>query len=114
MIPGDKVFHTKDLSHQLGIARLSFGSADRMAELLDVHPGSVSVLALMNDPDPVSYTHLAGQRGRPQRSLPVLRLRGLRQLLPGVPGGVSHHPAAVRPVPERDAGLLTARVFSLL
>ena len=51
MIPGDKVFHTKDLSHQLGIARLSFGSADRMAELLDVHPGSVSVLALMNDPD---------------------------------------------------------------
>lgn len=51
MIPGGKVFHTKDLSHQLGIARLSFGSADRMTELLDVHPGSVSVLALMNDPD---------------------------------------------------------------
>lgn len=50
MIPGDKVFRTKDLSRQLGIARLSFGSAEKMAELLDVHPGSVSVLALMNDP----------------------------------------------------------------
>lgn len=51
MIPADKVFHTKDLSHQLGIARLSFATAGKMAELLDVHPGSVSVLALMNDPD---------------------------------------------------------------
>lgn len=51
MIPGDKTFKTKDLSHQLGVARLSFGSAEKMAELLDVHPGSVSVLALMNDPE---------------------------------------------------------------
>lgn len=51
MIPGDKTFKTKDLSSQLGTARLSFGSAEKMAELLDVHPGSVSVLALMNDPE---------------------------------------------------------------
>lgn len=51
MLPGDKSFKTKDLSHQLGVARLSFGGPDAMAELLDVHPGSVSVLALMNDPD---------------------------------------------------------------
>lgn len=51
MIPGDKVFKTKDLSKQLGVARLSFGSGEKMAELLDVHPGSVSVLALMNDPE---------------------------------------------------------------
>lgn len=51
MIPGGKVFRTRELSRQLGIARLSFGSAERMEELLDVHPGSVSVLALMNDPD---------------------------------------------------------------
>lgn len=50
MIPGDKVFKTKDLSRQLGVARLSFGSPEHMAQLLDVHPGSVSVLALMNDP----------------------------------------------------------------
>lgn len=51
MIPGDKTFKTKDLSRQLGVARLSFGSAEKMGELLDVHPGSVSVLALMNDPE---------------------------------------------------------------
>lgn len=51
MIPGNKVFKTKDLSHQLGVARLSFGSPEKMEELLDVHPGSVSVLALMNDPE---------------------------------------------------------------
>lgn len=51
MIPGNRVFKTKDLSHQLGVARLSFGSAEKMGELLDVHPGSVSVLALMNDPE---------------------------------------------------------------
>lgn len=49
MIPGRKVFKTKDLSHQLGIARLSFGSAEKMGGLLDVHPGSVSVLALLHD-----------------------------------------------------------------
>lgn len=51
LIPEDKTFKTKDISHQLGVARLSFGSAEKMAELLDVYPGSVSILALMNDPD---------------------------------------------------------------
>lgn len=50
LMPGDKVFKTKELSPQLGTARLSFGEESYMAELLDVHPGSVSVLALMNDP----------------------------------------------------------------
>ena len=51
MMPGDKPFKTKELSHQLGIARLSFASEDHMQELLDVLPGSVSVMGLMNDPD---------------------------------------------------------------
>lgn len=49
MIPGDKVFKTKDLSKQLGVARLSFADADHMAQLLDITPGSVSLLGLMND-----------------------------------------------------------------
>lgn len=49
MIPADKVFKTKDLSHQLGVARLSFAGADHMEELLDITPGSVSLLGLMND-----------------------------------------------------------------
>lgn len=51
MMPGDKPFKTKDLSAQLGVSRLSFASEDHMRELLDVLPGSVSVLALMNDPE---------------------------------------------------------------
>ena len=48
---GDKPFKTKDLSRQLGVARLSFGSAEDMERLLDLTPGSVSVLALRNDPE---------------------------------------------------------------
>ena len=49
MLEGDKVFKTKDLSKQLGVARLSFASAEDMVSLLGVHPGSVTVLGLMND-----------------------------------------------------------------
>lgn len=51
LMPGDKPFKTKELSGQMGISRLSFAGADMMEELLDVHPGSVSVLGLMNDKD---------------------------------------------------------------
>ncbi|MCI5898798.1 MAG: prolyl-tRNA synthetase associated domain-containing protein [Firmicutes bacterium] len=49
MMPGEKVFKTKDLSHQLGCARLSFADSSFMEEYLDITPGSVSVLGLMND-----------------------------------------------------------------
>lgn len=49
MIPGDKVFHTRDLSAQIGSARLSFGDPTFMEEFLDITPGSVSVMGLMND-----------------------------------------------------------------
>ncbi len=49
LMPGEKKFVTKDLSAQLGVARLSFASADMMEELLDVSPGSVTILGLMND-----------------------------------------------------------------
>ncbi len=51
MMPGDKVFKTKELSGQLGCARLSFAEPEYMEELLDITPGSVSVLGLMNDKD---------------------------------------------------------------
>ncbi len=51
MMPGDKVFKTKELSGQLGCARLSFAEAEYMEEYLDITPGSVSVLGLMNDTD---------------------------------------------------------------
>nr|WP_316615132.1 prolyl-tRNA synthetase associated domain-containing protein [uncultured Ruminococcus sp.] len=49
VMPGDKPFKTKELSGQMGISRLSFGDEGKMEELLDLHPGSVSVLGLMND-----------------------------------------------------------------
>lgn len=51
MIPDRKKFKTKDLSAQLGVARLSFGKEDYMERFLDVTPGSVSVMGLMNDKD---------------------------------------------------------------
>ena len=49
MMPGDKPFKTKELSAQINSARLSFASAEKMEEYLDIHPGSVSVLGLAND-----------------------------------------------------------------
>ncbi len=49
MMPGDKPFKTKDLSAQIGSARLSFAKSEFMEEFLDITPGSVSVLGLMND-----------------------------------------------------------------
>ena len=49
MMPGDKKFLTKDLSAQINSARLSFAGDDDMLAFLDVTPGSVSVMGLMND-----------------------------------------------------------------
>ena len=49
MMPGDKVFKTKNLSKILGTARLSFASAENMEKHLGLHPGSVTVLGLIND-----------------------------------------------------------------
>ena len=49
MIPGDKKFKTKDISAQIGSSRLSFGKPEYMEQFLDITPGSVSVLGLMND-----------------------------------------------------------------
>ena len=48
-MPGDKLFQTKELSRQLGTARLSFAPPERMEELLGCSPGSASVLGLHND-----------------------------------------------------------------
>lgn len=49
LMPGDKPFRTKELSKQLGVARLSFANEEDMLELLDLQPGAVSVMGLMND-----------------------------------------------------------------
>lgn len=49
MMPNDKVFKTKELSSQIGSSRLSFAESEYMEKFLDVTPGSVSIMGLMND-----------------------------------------------------------------
>lgn len=51
MLPGDKKFDTKQISKQLQSARLSFASEDYLLTLLDLTPGSVTIMGLMNDPE---------------------------------------------------------------
>lgn len=51
MLTGDKHLVTKDLAKKIGSTRLSFGTPEKMLEFLDLTPGSVSVLGLMNDHD---------------------------------------------------------------
>ena len=51
MIVGSKAFKTSKVSKQLGCSRLSFAPGEAMEELLDITPGSLSVLGLMNDPE---------------------------------------------------------------
>lgn len=50
-ICGNKKFKTKEISKQINSSRLSFASEEYMEEYLDITPGSVSVLGLMNDKD---------------------------------------------------------------
>ena len=49
MMPGDKSFKTKELSAQINSARLSFASPEDMETLLNLSPGSVTVMGLMYD-----------------------------------------------------------------
>lgn len=51
LMPADKPFRTKELSAQIGSARLSFASGEDMEKHLGLLPGSVSVMGLMNDSD---------------------------------------------------------------
>jgi Ala-tRNA(Pro) deacylase len=49
MMPGDKKFKTKELSAQIQSSRLSFADEEAMLRYLDIEPGSVSIMGLMND-----------------------------------------------------------------
>lgn len=49
MMPASKPFKTKELSGQIGSSRLSFAESEYMERFLDVTPGSVSIMGLMND-----------------------------------------------------------------
>ena len=50
MMPGDKKFKTKELSRQIDSARLSFADPEDMLKYLDIEPGAVSIMGLINDP----------------------------------------------------------------
>ena len=49
MILGDKKFRSSEVAGQIGSTRLSFASAEKMQEYLEIKPGAVSVMGLMND-----------------------------------------------------------------
>ena len=51
ILPGRKKFKTAALSKQIGSALLSFAEPEFMEQYLNITPGSVSVLGLMNDPE---------------------------------------------------------------
>jgi len=51
MMPGGKKFLTKELSAQINSSRLSFADPEDMLKYLDIEPGSVSIMGLMNDKD---------------------------------------------------------------
>ena len=51
MLPGEKSFKTSVFSKQIGSSRLSFADPQYMEEFLDITPGSLSVMGLMNDKD---------------------------------------------------------------
>ena len=48
-MPEDLPFRTADFSKIIGSSRLSFATGEDLQALLGVHPGSASVLGLMND-----------------------------------------------------------------
>lgn len=51
LMPSEKHMDAARLAHEIGETRFSFGSAQAMKEMLGIEPGSVSLLALINDPD---------------------------------------------------------------
>lgn len=110
MMPGDKPFKTKDLSKQIGSARLSFGKEEYMEEYLDIKPGAVSIMGLMNDTEhhiqllmdkPVAESEYLGCHPCVSTSSLKLKTRDvLEKFLPAV----GHEPIVVDlPVPDEDA-----------
>lgn len=51
MMPGAKHFKTKEISAQINTSRLSFAEPEYLLEFLDIIPGSVSIMGLINDKD---------------------------------------------------------------
>lgn len=107
MMPGDKPFKTKDLSKQIGSARLSFGKAEYMEKYLNIKPGAVSIMGLMNDTEhhiqllmdkPVAESEYLGCH--PCVSTSSLKLK-TRDVLDKFLPAVGHEPIVVDlPVPD--------------
>jgi len=107
MMPGDKTFKTKDLSHAIGSSRLSFADPSDMEKYLDITPGAVSIMGLMNDTDnhvqllidrPVAESELLGCH--PCVNTSSLRMKTsdvLEKFLPAV-----HHEAIIVDLPEYE------------
>ena len=49
LLPGDIHFKTSILSKEIGSSRLSFADGSYMEQFLDITPGSLSIMGLMND-----------------------------------------------------------------
>lgn len=49
LMPGEKQFVTKEVCRQIPSPRLSFADAECMEKYLNIAPGAVSVMGLMND-----------------------------------------------------------------
>ena len=107
MMPGDKVFKTKDLSVAIGSSRLSFADPAYMEQYLHITPGAVSIMGLMNDTEnhvqllidkPVMGSELLGCH--PCVNTSSLRLKTsdvIEKFLPAV-----HHEPIVVDLPDYD------------
>ena len=51
VLPGGKSLQTKELSKQIPTSRLSFASGEDMERLLNVTPGSATIMGLIFDPE---------------------------------------------------------------
>jgi len=104
-MPGDKPFKTKDISAQIGSARLSFAGAQEMEIYLDITPGAVSIMGLMNDTEnhvqllidrPVMESELLGCHPCVNTSSLRMKTRDvIEKFLPAV-----HHEAIVVDLPD--------------
>ena len=102
LLPGHKKFVTKEVSRQIGSTRLSFASEEKLLEYLDIHPGSVSVMGVMNDrenrvevlieEDVLKYPYLGCHPCKNSTSMKLTCQDLLQKFLPAV----GHTPRFVR------------------
>ena len=106
MLPAEKVFKTSVLSKEIGSSRLSFADGRFMEEFLDITPGSLSVLGLMNDRNhrvrlliDEALTREAFVGVHPCRNTSSLKL-STRDLLETILPALDHAPTFVTLLPQ--------------